>query len=418
MKESITIKNFGGLKDVTIPLNSINIFIGKQASGKSVTAKLIYFFKRIITDIILEGSLEGTRKDVSNKILERFATYFPQETWIDTTFFLKYEFGKENIVLKKSKKNLTLNFSSKIKTFYTFAKDLENNRKQEQEQKAMILPLNDSFHNYYSYVESILGNTSSNEQTFVPAGRSFFANLQDNIFSLLSTNQTIDPFLIEFGSIYERMKRLFDRPNFNFNRNSERKDKLASDLVDKLIAEILVGKYLREDKKDYIVHNDKRKISLSFSSSGQQETLPLLAVLKALTMLIVIGSGATIYIEEPEAHLFPSAQNKIVELISTIYNNAGISLQFIITTHSPYILTSFNNLLEAGQLLEKGANKKKLFKIIPEFEILKPGELNAYAFADGEVKSLVEEETGLISADLLDRVSEEIAVQFDELLEL
>ena len=90
----------------------------------------------------------------------------------------------------------------------------------------------------------------------------------------------------------------------------------------------------------------------------------------------------------------------------------------VITTHSPYILTSFNNLLQAGQLLESGVNKKKLFKIVPEFEVLKPGELNAYAFEDGDVTSLIDEETGLISADLLDQVSEEIAVQFDELLDL
>lgn len=93
-------------------------------------------------------------------------------------------------------------------------------------------------------------------------------------------------------------------------------------------------------------------------------------------------------------------------------------MQFVITTHSPYILTAFNNLLQAGYLLEQGADKKKLFKIVPEFEVLKCGELNAYAFQDGGVVSLIDEETGLISADLLDQVSEEIAVQFDELLEL
>ena len=50
--------------------------------------------------------------------------------------------------------------------------------------------------------------------------------------------------------------------------------------------------------------------------------------------------------------------------------------------------------------------------------MLKPGELNAYAFADGDVKSLIDEETGLISADMLDEVSEEIAVEFDKLLDL
>jgi predicted ATPase len=86
-------------------------------------------------------------------------------------------------------------------------------------------------------------------------------------------------------------------------------------------------------------------------------------------------------------------------MIATAHNLAKGNSQLVITTHSPYILTSFNNLLQAGHLLEKGASKRKLFKIVPEFEILKPGELNAYAFHDGSVVSLIDEETGLISAD-------------------
>lgn len=416
MKESITIKNFGGLKDVTIPLNSINIFIGKQASGKSITAKLIYFFKKIISNIMFGVIQEKSRVESDGITLESFKDYFPEEIWKSSSFYIKYEFGKETIVIEKSKKKeLTLKYTPKIRSLFTFAKELESDRKKEEDQTLWSFPSRVTFNNYYSFVEKELGKNASNEQRFVPAGRSYFAYVKDNVFSFLSTNQTIDPFLSKFGSDYDFLKRIFRRPNLKFDN---KKDRLVSELVDKLIAEILVGKYVEEDNTDYIIHDDKRKISVSFSSSGQQETLPLLVVLKALARIIVHGNGITTYIEEPEAHLFPSAQKKIVELIAAIYNNAGISLQFVITTHSPYILTSFNNLLQAGQLLEKGVSKRKLFKIVPEFEILKCGELNAFAFEDGGVKSLIDEETGLISADLLDQVSEEIAVQFDELLEL
>jgi predicted ATPase len=40
--ESIRIQSFAGLKDVTIELKPINVFVGPQAAGKSVAAKLIY----------------------------------------------------------------------------------------------------------------------------------------------------------------------------------------------------------------------------------------------------------------------------------------------------------------------------------------------------------------------------------------
>ncbi len=81
MKETITIKNFGGLKNVTIPLNSINIFIGKQASGKSVTAKLIYFFRKVFEDIFNGLVEDKKRKEINEDITNRFKTYFPVESW-------------------------------------------------------------------------------------------------------------------------------------------------------------------------------------------------------------------------------------------------------------------------------------------------------------------------------------------------
>jgi predicted ATPase len=48
--EKIEIKDFGGLKNTEIPINKINLFIGKQASGKSISIKLMYYFKSFFRD--------------------------------------------------------------------------------------------------------------------------------------------------------------------------------------------------------------------------------------------------------------------------------------------------------------------------------------------------------------------------------
>lgn len=50
-KEILFIDGFCGIRDTQIVINKINLFIGEQASGKSVSAKLIYFFKEVILDI-------------------------------------------------------------------------------------------------------------------------------------------------------------------------------------------------------------------------------------------------------------------------------------------------------------------------------------------------------------------------------
>ena len=125
-------------------------------------------------------------------------------------------------------------------------------------------------------------------------------------------------------------------------------------------------------------------------------------------------------VEEPETHLFPSGQRNIVELMAIVLNANGGKGQFVITTHSPYILTAFNNLIQAGALAEQLPKTKlrKLHQIVPKACILSPSDLRAYALQGGTQKCLKDPETGLISADVIDEVSENLDAQFGNLLEM
>lgn len=431
MKESISIRNFGGLKDVTIPLNSINIFIGKQASGKSITAKLIYFFRKVFEDIFSGLYEDNTEAEIKEKITNRFKTYFPADSWSNRKFLISYQADDERFtdatgvqqqmsfgsisIEKKSKTNIKIE-CSKLFQELSIVKSFILDSLKEERGKNLVERFSRSSKNAARTVYSILGRDTKplGFQIFVPAGRSFFSNIQSSIFSILASGNSIDPFIVEFGSIYETIKNdRFDSKDISYSIESQK-------YLQNSLKEITGAEFFTDKTGDYLIHKDGRKINLLFCSSGQQEVLPLALVLKNFFAVLnaLNLTNNTIYIEEPEAHLFPSAQKKIVEMVAVTHNIAKGNSQLVITTHSPYILTSFNNLLQAGQLLEKGASKRKLFKIVPEFEILKPGQLNAYAFANGGVTNLIDEETGLISADLLDEVSEEIAVQFDELLDL
>ncbi|WP_413228145.1 AAA family ATPase [Aeromonas caviae] len=55
-----------------------------------------------------------------------------------------------------------------------------------------------------------------------------------------------------------------------------------------------------------------------------------------------------VFIEEPEAHLFPDGQKDVSDFIVMVRSMIGA--RFIITTHSPYILSSINNALYAYHL--------------------------------------------------------------------
>jgi predicted ATP-binding protein involved in virulence len=217
--------------------------------------------------------------------------------------------------------------------------------------------------------------------------------------------------LIAFGSFYESFKRYYDDPEFN--------KKKKKDDFDDLISGIMLGSYVREKDKDFLIHKDSRKVNLTYSSSGQQETLPLIVVLRALKNLRFSAGGATIYIEEPEAHLFPIAQKRMVELLARTFNTPGNRYQIIVTTHSPYILSAFNNLLEAGKILsEKEHLKEETLKIIPEEEIIYPNDLIAYSIDQGDKKVIIDQSSKLISQNILDSVSDEISNEFGNLINL
>lgn len=415
--EQIKIKNFAGIDDLTIELNKINLFIGRQASGKSITAKLIYFFKGITRELFDSALSEKSKLQVEKKLLQKFEEYFPSDTWPSKNFEIVYSVNNSSVIIKKEKSKLKIELSETYVKLLNYSKKLIKSDKDKfvpEDQFEIYRPNYKINEKYMNLVQKELSENSSYNPLFIPAGRSFFANLQSSIFSFLSNNKAMDPFLVEFGSFYENIKPLASRMPIS------REDKHLNSIAEKIIFEILGSKYLREKNKDYLIHADKRKINVSFTSSGQQETLPLILILKALLRISFIGNGAALFIEEPEAHLFPAAQKKVIELMGLTFNNSKSNSQLIITTHSPYVLTSINNLIQASIVLNSATDKSKedVFKIVPKELMLNENYLNAYAFKNGTAENIVDKETGLIYSKYLDSVSEEISIEFDNLLNI
>lgn len=411
--EKIKIENFGGIKDMEFEFKSISLLIGPQGSGKSVTVKLLYFFKNFISEITKSIDAEENKRELDKKQKESFINFFPQESWPKGIFKITYSLNDSFIIIQKSKNNLLVfDYSDDFKNLITKCRKIfgEEKKKLASDPKYRNFTLRrKSIERFNECVRNDLTSIATYDQYFIPAGRSFFANIQKNIFSFLSDNRSLDPFLIEFGSFYENLKRVYKEIL------GDSKDKE----FDNLVAQILNSNYYREKDKDFLIHNDNRKVNLANASSGQQETLPLMIILKTLNFIHFSGRGATLYIEEPEAHLFPVAQKRIVQLLARTFNNSNFKFQIIVTTHSPYILSSFNNLLEAGKLLDEKPEQSEAIKnIVPEREIINPNLLIAYSINEGINKLIIDDESKLISQTVLDSVSDEIAIEFGKLLDI
>ena len=124
-----------------------------------------------------------------------------------------------------------------------------------------------------------------------------------------------------------------------------------------------------------------------------------------------------LFIEEPEAHLFPSAQASLVSLFASIAQDTRPNISIVLTTHSPYILSKFNNLIMAGRLSKKRALRASVEKIIKPPFWVKEGNIRAYSIENGGTTNIIDS-SGLINGEYLDRVSELIGREFDELLRL
>lgn len=428
MAEKLIVRNFAGIKDLEIEIKRINILIGPQASGKSVCAKLLFYFKNFVWEILSVVNNEQTKRNLDSNYSKKFEEYFPPDCWGKQDFFIRYEIS--NVFIEVSRKQdtkgrISLSYSDFFKKELA---DLRNLLKNVREKNSDIASHFDIIYTLFSsqsilkdhLVESLgrsIGREAAFNQLFIPAGRSFFSNIQSNIFSILSSNNTLDPFLRSFGSTYEGIK------NLGIQYKVDVEDKYTKDIleeINRLIEQSLCGKHIQEKGKDFLEVADGRRISIANSSSGQQETLPLTIMLAALPFLASPPVGQTVYIEEPEAHLFPSAQRNIIELIATVFNSRKEQLQFFITTHSPYVLTALNNLLQAGLLYEESSEdiQHQLEEIVSRYKSLDVEDLSAYVLSDGKCNSIVCPDTGLIDARVIDSVSDELAIEFDQLLNL
>ncbi len=125
-----------------------------------------------------------------------------------------------------------------------------------------------------------------------------------------------------------------------------------------------------------------------------------------------------LFVEEPEAHIFPSTQKSFVYSLVEMLNG-NVQHTCFLATHSPYILTAFNNIILAGETMAMSKEKAdKVSVIMPKRQTLCYDEVAAFEMSNGRDHSIMDEDFRLISADAIDAASQEISNDFDYLLNI
>ncbi|MCI9420890.1 MAG: AAA family ATPase [Eubacterium sp.] len=143
--------------------------------------------------------------------------------------------------------------------------------------------------------------------------------------------------------------------------------------------DILKGEYRNIEGEERLLVSDSQYVKLNFASSGQQEVVWILNV---LFNQIVKNRKTYFIIEEPESHLFPETQKKVMQFIAAVKNSGN---EILVTTHSPYILGELNNLLYANNISGK-VPKDKLSQIVNEYQWILYSDFMAHFLSRGKVE--------------------------------
>lgn len=196
------------------------------------------------------------------------------------------------------------------------------------------------------------------------------------------------------------------------NWRGGRADTHEGRLVESLGTDALGGrarKYGDQWKWQFAAERSQRQFDLDMASSGQRAnwSIPYLA----RTLFSLRGSGniaetLTVYVEEPEIHLHPAAQRKMVEILALLVHHG---IRVVVTTHSLVVLYTLNNLLQASLLGD--ARDERL----PQPELRLPAaDVAVYGFDAGKPpRSLIDADRSFVDESVLARVDESLSAQLN-----
>ena len=368
--QKIIVDNFKQITHAELEVKDFLLLIGPQASGKSTIAKLIYFFRflqqfyidlfSIDTD---EISAETLMVKFNLRIITKFQDYFSFNEIPDPNFRIDFLLSSETeksmhlsvkntkimVGFSKSMHEELIASSNKLLALRRQSKELiehdsDNEMNIRNEFRTMVLR------------ESCIAFEDTKHGVYIPAGRNitvaFSEQFQMLFFGQLSNKQQ------HIGGNEEEIIRKFmihskSLVDFFSNGYRQKLDNPFGQLVLNIAKQIIKGGYKNENGKESIQVDDKNSVFLGNASSGQQESI---RIIQDLIFILCNQIDSIRFIEEPEAHIYPEAQKLLIELMVLVANHCHT--QMIVTTHSPYVLSTFNNMLYYSKVLKKHPAKR------------------------------------------------------------
>jgi len=406
----LTVKNFSVIKEAELEFGKITVLIGPQSSGKSLLCKLAYFFEQRVSELLFEGARnQASLHETEEQIIRSFLSYFPEDDIEQKRFHVQYQTDPSfsiSIGMNDALPSPYLEWKNRD-FIYSFKNWQSNDPKRP--------PSHNSDRRREFMAGADIGPLPiESDSVYIPTGRAFYST-PNRAFAALSTKNLdwiTNRFATEFDAEYSALRESYQTNHI-----------LLRD-IGSSSTEMLKGKVVKEDSRLLFESaQDGRKRPFEILSSGTLELLPIFNILAQVAKETGFPNHPNmpsprvgmVYIEEPELSVFPETQYQFAKLIGLLADSDLVWKSYAITTHSPYILSAFNNLIYAGQLGKDKALRRKI--PIDKKYWIEPGTFAAYSIHDGKCEPILSK-SGLMDGEYLDSVSEKIGNEFDSLLRL
>ena len=430
MSHKLEMFHIGPIEQCSFCIDNFTVLTGPQANGKSTIAKAVYFFKTIkqdILNIMLQGgpaSVSGNtnatwehtlKQRMKDKFMQLFGSSWAMQHDMHMTY--TYAPGVDiHIYLDintdtPSRNYISIDFSNKIEDYFFDLQVCIFTNMNADQKKYQETRLNKLFADQF-------------ETVFIPAGRNLITLLSTQlnyIFTSLDEPQlrNIDYITRRYTELILKLKPMFsagmngilsDAANEPTREKLYKKNRPAIHLLMEKAYEVMGGEYRFVDGEERLYLSSGKYVKINLASSGQQEVI---WIFNLLFYYLLEDKRIFLIVEEPESHLYPSSQQIMAEVLALMYTSKN---SVLVTTHSPYILGTFNYLLLAGQIpLEHQTDISK--RIHKRFWI-SPNSSKAYYIEKGTIHPALcsDDNITLIQNELIDGASTVINEQSDFLL--
>ena len=293
MIKSVLLKNFMGYSEFNSgEFASVNVFIGKNDTGKTGLLKLLY---------------------VSAKTIDVYAKRIQNEDVI----FKKLIAEKLNDSYQPGKKGLG-ELVSKI-TKEKLSVDIEFSHKKLDYQEKL----------HFSFGESTTNTIVDCQDSIKPISENFrclFIPAKEVLTSLKAIRATRDNLHIPgFDDTYLDLIRALVIPSQQGNLISELKE------VNKRLEELFEGHIEQQADDDFLFKKGNTEFSMQLTAEGVKK----IGIITTLIRNRQLNSNAVLFLDEPETTLHPEATRELVEMLMLM---AKSGIQIFIATHNYFVL--------------------------------------------------------------------------------